>query len=257
MRAHAESRLALRAGRYAVLAAAAAALLGASAPAQWTGTETLRPFASGERLTYRVSTGIGRVGTARMIVGAPEELRGRDVVPLRFNLRARVGFVVVADSTVSWLDPEAMASLRYFHSERSPLSRARESVEIYPGEHRWTEEDGTSGTSDTDAPLDELSFLYYLRTLPLLDGDVYTVERHFDPSRNPVEVRVLRREQWKGPAGSFPTVVVQMQVHDASHYKGRGALRLYLTDDERRLPVRIETAMPVAGTLVLSLESGA
>jgi hypothetical protein len=130
-------------------------------------------------------------------------------------------------------------------------------VEIYPGERRWTGEDGTTGTSTTSEPLDELSFLYYLRTLPLRDGDVYTVERHFDPSRNPVEVRVLRRERWTGPAGSFPTVVVQMQVHDASHYKGKGALRLYLTEDARRLPVRIETAMPVAGTLVLSLESGA
>jgi hypothetical protein len=249
-------------GRALLVAGAALALLGARAPAQWTtagwsGSAGGRPFAAGENLTYRVSTGIGRVGTASMTVGAPEELRGRDVLRLRFRLRARVGFVVVADSTVSWLDPAEMASLRYFHTERSPISRATESVEIFPGERRWTESDGTTGTSATAAPLDELSFLYYLRTLPLADGDVYTLERHFDPERNPVEVRVLRRESWTGPAGTFPTVVVQMRVKDASHYKGKGALRLFLTDDARRLPVRIETAMPVAGTLVLSLESGA
>jgi hypothetical protein len=256
MTRHIETRGPRRTARHVVLVTSAVALLVVRAQAQWTGGESDRPFEAGEQLTYRVSTGLGRVGTASMTIAAPEELRGRDVLRLRFQLRARVGPVVVADSTVSWLDPETMTSLRYFHFERSPLSRATESVEIYPEERRWTEPDGTGGTSATSAPLDELSFLYYLRTLPLHDGDVYSLERHFDPGRNPVEVRVLRRERWSGPAGSFPTVVVQMQVRDASHYRGKGALRLFLTDDDRRLPVRIETAMPVAGTLVLSLESG-
>src|SRR5690606_11555826 len=104
------------------------------------------------------------------------------------------------------------------------------------------------------APLDELSFIYFLRSLPLEEGESHALARHFDPERNPVVVRVLRRERVSVPAGDFATVVVEMRVKDQRTFAGNGALRLYLTDDARRIPVRIESSAPVVGAMTLLLE---
>lgn len=121
---------------------------------------------------------------------------------------------------------------------------------------RWSEAAGGSGAMNTAAPLDELSFLYYVRTLRLADGDTYSLARHYDATRPPVRVRVVGREVMDVPAGRFRTVHVEMRVHDPVRYRGEGVIHLHFTDDTRRLLVRMESSIPRAGRMVLSLESG-
>ena len=41
--------------------------------------------------------------------------------------------------------------------------------------------------------------------------------------------------------------VSMMRVKDPRHYEGEGMIRLYLTDDACRLPVRIESTVPGIG----------
>ena len=56
---------------------------------------------------------------------------------------------------------------------------------------------------------------------------------------------------------SFQTIEVEMRVRDPERYSGgEGVIRFHLTDDARRIPVRIESSMPVGGRVVLSLQSG-
>jgi hypothetical protein len=149
-----------------------------------------------------------------------------------------------------------MHSLRYHKRERSPLGSRREEVDIFPEEGRWEGLEGGAGETSTREPLDELSFLYYIRSLPLRDGDSYTLARHFDSARGPVVVVVLRREQTTVPAGKFSTVVVEMRVSDDRVFGGNGSMRLYLTDDAIRIPVRIESSVPWVGSTRLVLETG-
>jgi hypothetical protein len=202
-----------------------------------------RPFAQGEVLAYQVSLGShGRSGTGWLRVEPTEPLREEPVVLLRFDFDTQVGPFQVQHHSRSWLSTQRMAALRYEVDERVPFNVVRKRVDILPG----------PGTSPE--PLDELSFLYALRTLPLTPGSVLQLNRHFDARRNPVVVRVLRREVLRVPAGEFPTVLVEMEVRDPERFGGRGVLRLHLTEDARRLPVRIESQVPVAGQLVLELE---
>jgi hypothetical protein len=147
-----------------------------------------------------------------------------------------------------------MAAQRYFKHEKHVLAKRDERVEIFPSEKRWTGADGASGISPTNEPLDELSFMYFIRTLPLTDGAIYRFERHFDAARSPTSVSVIRRETITTPAGRFQTVLVEMRVRDARRYKGEGVIRINLSDDAMRIPVRIESAMPVIGTAVMTLE---
>jgi len=242
--------------RLAPRAALLLSLLFAAAPMQGQqAADGTLPFGVGEALTYRAQAGrLGTIGRGTMSITGAEQLRGREVYRLCFDFSGRVGPARISDHTRSLLDPRRMASLRYEKRERSPIFSTTEAVEIYPDERRWTAaEDG--GATPTDAPLDELSFLYYLRTLPLAAGESHTLRRHFDADRNPVEVRVVGRERVTVPAGDFATVVVEMRVPDRRQKSGTSTVRLFLTDDARRVPVRIESRMPVVGTTVLLLES--
>jgi hypothetical protein len=212
------------------------------------------PFGVGERLTYRVrANGMG--GHGSMSVDGPVEVRGTETYLLRFDVKAGIGPIKGVDRTESWLDPQRMAALRFRASERRPFSKHDLRVELYPEERRWEAANGTSGDSPTDAPLDELSFIYFIRSLPLDADSVSTFNRYFDEQRNPTTVRVVSRDTTATDAGTFRTVLVEMHVRDPRHYAGEGTLRFYLTDDACRIPVRIESAMPNVGVVTFTLES--
>jgi hypothetical protein len=70
-----------------------------------------------------------------------------------------------------------------------------------------------------------------------------------------VTVKVLRREVWTGPVAAGPVVVLEMKVRDPKHVGANGSIRFTFTDDARRIPVRIESSVPVFGSMVLTLES--
>ena len=226
--------------------------LAADSPAQ---TRSDLPFDVGERLTYRVT--IGRVGSGRgiMSVEGPVDVRGTSTYLLRSEIRARVGFLQVSDKSESWLDPLRMAALRYHKRERRALSRDDEDVEMFPAEQRWEARDGPGGESLTNLPLDELSFIYFVRTLPLSSESVLRLDRHYDRARNPIEIRVVGRESVTTAAGVFSAIIVEMRVKDARRYRGNGLIRLALSDDTLRLPLRIESTIPLLGRAVLTLES--
>jgi len=210
------------------------------------------PFRVGERLAYEGKVrGIG--GRGSLWIAGPVEVRGVPTFELHFDFVARIGPVTVSLKSTSWLDPQRMAALRFEKRERHLFARREESVDLFPDERRWRGRNGETGASPTSAPLDELSFIYFVRTLPFTSDSTLRFSRHFDLDRSPTFIRILGREQVDTPAGSFGTVVVEMRVRDPQHYKGEGTIRFSISDDGCRLPVRIESDIPDAGTVVLIL----
>lgn len=240
----------------AVLQLIAASGAGAQSVSDLVPESHALPFAVGERLTYRVRSGkFGSVGRGVMTVEGPVDVRGTETWVLRSEMHARVGFIGATERAESWLDPARMLALRFRkHEKRAFLGRNAE-VDLYPEERRWLEPRGRSGESPTDAPLDELSFIYYVRTLTFDTDTVMRVVRHYDAERNPVEVRFIGRDSIQTGAGAFHTVIVEMRVKERGHYDGEGTIRIHLSDDARRLPVRIQSNVPVLGETVLSLET--
>jgi hypothetical protein len=232
---------------------AVAALACSAVPARAQAPRAAFPFAPGEACTYRGSGPLGRMGSGTFAVDA-DQVDGKPAWLLRFDFRGRLGIVSVENHTRSWFDPAETASFRFTKMERSPISTRRQDVRMDPRSRRWTgmQENGAMPTS---APLDELSFVYFLRTLRLADGDTYSFDRHYDTARNPVRVRVVSRGPVRVPAGEFPAVQVEMRVRDAHHYDREGVILIHFTDDARRIPLRMESRIPLAGRMVLSLEA--
>lgn len=89
---------------------------------------------------------------------------------------------------------------------------------------------------------DPVSSLYYVRQQPLAVGKSIYVSVVDKSGVKKVRVSVLRKETVKTPAGSFRTIVVSpdMTVDSEGLFYARGRLTIWLTDDERKVPVIIE-----------------
>ena len=227
---------------------------GAALVASPARAQTCLPFAVGESLRYVVKIGFGlRVGNGEMTVAAGDTVRGEATLLLRFGVEAGAGPIHASQKSASWVTPLQLSTLRFTKRERSPLTNVDDSVEVYPREKRWTAANGAIGYAPSDLPLDELSFLFFVRTLPLGPDSSWNFSRHYDPARSPTLVRVLGHERVKTDAGTFETWKVELKVRDPAHFRGLGRMILNVTDDAQRVPVRIETDMREAGGTVLEL----
>ena len=61
---------------------------------------------------------MGAVGKGEMSVGGPVDVRGIEVLVLRSEMKAGVGFIRGTGLTQSWLDVDRMAALRFVKDER-------------------------------------------------------------------------------------------------------------------------------------------
>lgn len=214
------------------------------------------PFPLGEALDYSVSVSIGgTVGSGQMRVEGPVAQGDVSTWRLVFDMQAGRGPIRATDRTVSWLDPRHFRITRFEKSERHPLSRSEEKVAIQQAQGTWRDEvAGASHELGSTAPLDELSFIYYLRTLPLDRDTTFEVSRHFDPARNPTVIRILGEELVETPVGIFRTRIVEMDVRDPKRFRGAGTVRLNIDTADCHVPVRIVSRMPVLGTTTLLLK---
>jgi hypothetical protein len=68
-------------------------------------------------------------------------------------------------------------------------------------------------------------------------------------------VEAQEREQVKTPAGTFNTIRYEVNVLNNVIYSRQGRVFVWLTDDDRRLPVQIRLRMNFPlGTVTLELE---
>ena len=218
-----------------------------------SGRAPTLPFAVGERLSYAAHAGPGMNGHGEMWIAGPVDVHGTPAMVLHSEITGGFGPFKVSDRSTSWIDPDRMMTLRFTKSEHNPLGRHQEDVEIDPATQEWHAADGRTGTSPSDQPLDELSFIYALRTIHIPEEGALVLTRHFDAERNPTVVRSVGRSSVTTPAGTFLTRDIEMRVRDARRYRGEGVIRISLSDDACRRPIRIESVIPNAGTVVLTL----
>jgi hypothetical protein len=72
-----------------------------------------------------------------------------------------------------------------------------------------------------------------------------------------VKIEAQEREDMKTPAGSFKAIRYEAYMLNGVIYTRKGRVFIWLTDDERRLPVQIKLRMPFpVGTVTLQLRKG-
>ena len=111
---------------------------------------------------------------------------------------------------------------------------------------------------ETDTPAcvhDVIGGLFFLRTLNLEPGRSIEVPVSDGKKEVSAKISALGRESIKVPAGTFKTIRYEAFLFSNVLYRRDGHLYVWLTDDARRLPVRIQVRLQFAiGTITFQLE---
>lgn len=240
-------------GALALLGAAPAAdRLTAQSPVLPLGAVEV-PWTVGERFGYDVKFGFIKAGNAEMKVVGLETVRGRVTWHAHFSVRGGYLALRVDDVLETWMDAITLNSLR-FSQDFNEIGRDRQKIfDIFPERGTFIQH-GKLERPTVAAPLDDGSFLYFIRTVPLVVGQTYEFNRYFIPDRNPVKVRVLRRERVRVPAGTFDCIVLQPIIKTKGIFSENGQAEIWLTDDPRRMMVQMKSKLPF-GSLNLYLRT--
>ena len=214
------------------------------------------PFGAGERLEYDVKFGSIRVGSAHMEVVSLDNLRGRAVWHTAFWVQGGNFLYRVNDVYESWMDAETLSSLRFVQELEEGGKEIERRYEIYPERAIFvqTSKKPVKEEKSVTQPLDDGSFLYFIRTIPLVVGQSYSFDRYFRPDRNPVRITVLRKEKVKVPAGTFDAIVVQPMIKTKGIFSENGHAEIWLSDDDRRIMLQLKSKLSF-GSLNLYLKS--
>jgi hypothetical protein len=214
------------------------------------------PFGTGERMEYEVRFGALRVGNAHMEVVGLDNIRGRPAWHTAFWVQGGNFLYRVNDVYESWMDAETLSSLRFVQELEEGGKDTERRFEIYPDRAIFvqTSKKPPKEEKSVAQPLDDGSFLYFLRTIPLEVGKTYDFDRYFRPDRNPVRIRVLRKEKVKVPAGTFDAVVVQPVIKTKGIFSENGHAEVWLSDDERHIMLQLKSQLKF-GSLNLYLKS--
>lgn len=210
------------------------------------------PFAVGETLRYEAKLGYFPVGTAVATVSRMDRERGTPAFVFDLTGEGGPPGIRVRYELTSWARSTRFASLRFHRKMVQGNSVQEQRYQILPDSSRYREEGLAQDWVAPRDALDELAFLYYLRTIPLEVGRSYTFSRYFQTGYNPVQVRVTGRQTLTLYDGSsVPCLGIQVSARGKT-------LAMRLTDDARRLPVELDLPLPYGSvTLVLSGAAGA
>ncbi len=93
------------------------------------------------------------------------------------------------------------------------------------------------------------SAAYYLRSFQLRPGKKIAFRVAHENENLVVTAEVIRRERISTPAGDFNTVVIKPKIELNGVFKPVGDIFMWLTDDERKFIIRIESKIKI-GTIV-------
>lgn len=240
------------------LSAAAALLLAAAVPAaQEPPAERAAPAGppvfAGETLRYDMTI-LGIEAGEVVLQSVADQFEGRPAYRIEMTVETNDDvsrIFLVRDRLRTWVDAASLASL-CFHKRTVEGRRTREEVITFD-QARGVAHRGDKVILFDEPAFDTLSSVYLARTLPL-DGS--------SPIRMTVVAKnaFLLNVDWQGrqlvktPAGTFRTIRVEPKSPGESLIaKGRN-LVLWLTDDERHLPVQIRSSLAI-GNLVGKLKS--
>jgi hypothetical protein len=145
------------------------------------------PFGVGERFTYDVKLGPFKAGRGSMEITSTDTIRGRTAYRAVFRVKGGIlGYH--ADNTMeSWIDTATIVSLRFTQDFEQTGKDRKKFYEIYPERAVYQEPNKPEQPSVPD-PLDDASFIYFVRTVPLEIGRTYSFDRYFKPDANPVRI---------------------------------------------------------------------
>lgn len=222
---------------------------------------TALPMTVPEKLIFDLTWAGITAGSATLeAVAAPE---GVKIVSTTQSARWVSVFYPINDHVEALLDKSSSAApgapKHYRLQLREGRSRRDREVSFDRMKQKASFVDHISGDRG-EVPLrdnfyDPLSCFYYVRSLQLAPQRSVFVNIFDNKRAWKVEVRVLRKERIRTRLGEFDTLVIKPLMKSDGIFTRKGDMLIWLTDDRRRLPVKVQTRVSV-GSITATLVGG-
>jgi hypothetical protein len=212
--------------------------------------EVNKAFTFGEELNYNIGYKFIDAGTATFkVLDNPIYRQGNKAYDIRFNVNS-------------------LSSLEWIYKVNDKYRSVVDVYGVYPYEFQQILREGDfkrdfKATFDHKKQLavagkdtyaikpfthDIVSALYYVRTMDLKDykkGDIIKLQNFYGDTTYSLGVKILGKQTIEVEAGKFRTVVIEPMVVEGGLFKSDGSIVVWLTDDERKIPVKVGTEIPI------------
>jgi hypothetical protein len=206
-------------------------------------------FGLGERLVFSVNYGIVTAGEAVMEIPAVDSIAGRPCYRVEFRVNSLPSFswiYKVEDRYLTYIDVESISPWKFEQHIREGSYRRDFIAEFDQLKH-------VARTTEGNYPIppyvhDILSAFYFARTVnfaAMKTGEQVVLHNFYKDTTHELAVRVLGRQELELEAGTFNTIVVEPMVREGGLFKSEGRIVIWLTDDDRKIPVRVNTKVVI------------
>lgn len=226
-------------------------------------TKTHAPW-SQEELKFGIYYSFIKAGTAYIKNRGLTTVNGKAAYLIQttaFSSAAIDSVFKVRDVNYSWIDAENFYSLGYTQSLREG-NYVRDEWVIFDLPHnRYYGEVQKKGDVNliegvlNNPVLDMLSSLYFVRAQALNPASEISLDLVNREEQYPLSVKVLGKETIKTAAGKFHCIVVEPQFRGEGIFVAKGKnLKVWLTDDKYRMPVKMQTEVFIGSVSAELLE---
>ncbi len=215
-----------------------------------------KAYQSGEILNYRIHYGIINAGLVNMTVSEPLTINNKTAYNLKVEGETLKSFdwaYKVRDKFESWVDGESQAPLRYAKTVREN-TYFNQDIAIYNHSEKWLKNKQGQLTIPQYTQ-DVASAIYYMRTLDYANasvGTTYPIDVYLDNKIYNLNVKYVGKEVIKSDIGKIRCFEIKPQLVVDRVFKRTDAMTVWVTDDENKIPVRIQTDIRV-GSLKVDL----
>ena len=215
-------------------------------------------FGVGERLAFSVNYGFINAGDAVMSVAGFDTIEGRRCYRVEFSVNSLESFAwiyKVEDRYLTFIDVDAIAPLKFEQHIREGTYRRDFVADFDQVSHVAKTTDGQYHIPDYVH--DIMSAFYFVRTIDFsgyVPGETTTLYNFYKDTSYTLLVRFLGRQELEVEAGTFKTIVVEPLVREGGLFKSEGRIVIWLSDDDRKIPVRVNTKV-VIGSIDVELTS--
>ena len=206
-------------------------------------------FEVGERLVFDVGYSFVTAGEAVMSIPKLDTIFGRPALQVLFTVNSTKTFswiYKVEDRYETYLDLQGVFPWHFTQRIREGKYKTDFSA--------WFDQvKNIAYTVNKQYPIppfvhDAVSALYFVRTVDYSGskvGDKIMLQNFFKDTTYSLAVKFLGRQRIDVDAGTFNCLIVEPLMKEGGVFKSEGRVVIWLTDDERKIPVKVSTKVVV------------
>ena len=212
------------------------------------------PFKIGESLQYYAEFNLVRVGEAKLKISEIEKINNIDSYHVNYYAKTKGladRLFKIRDKIDIWIDKEEF----FTHQLIKDINQGNYKNKINV---KFDYKKSIATTSNKEVPIDfkardSFSLFYYLRTMPLKENEIMSFSSFEGKRVVDYKLQIKGKETIRTELGNYICTVIRPYQEGKNLFKNQGDIQIWISDDQNRLPVKIQIKMKF-GSMTLLLK---